>query len=461
MAKPFNEYELTLKFDQAGRQEVGYTRRIYGLVKLKQIANIIDVLDLESNPRDSKLSSITSDIIESLENTPELYALKSKGILLAASKVNPLDRDRFELQFEDKSIEGVLDGGHNLLAIGHFLLQQVLEDTKDLRELRAAKIWSEFKVVFKKHEEAVREYLDSNEPSLNIPVPVELLLPLGQSVLEVENFERILREIQEARNNNAQLRQETKTDKAGFFDNLKEFVDPNIRERIEWRQNESGDIKVADLISLAWIPLSMIDDEQIIDEDGKRVIAPSAVQTYSQKSACVTKFNDFMASSRVTSRHGSKAELHNLAVLSAIRIAGKDMPKIYDVVSSKFPLAYNSADGRYGGITAVAKLNKSDKPKTAKFTNAKLEYKSPEGFLAPIVYSFKALLMVNPDGTIQWRTDPVAFFEKNLNKLVGPYIDLIKEESYAYDPQKIGKSSAAYTTCLLNFENVLYKELLK
>lgn len=461
MAKPFNNYELTLKFDQAGRQQVGHANRIYGLVKLKQIAHMIDVLDLESNPRDSKLSSITSDIIETLETTPELYALKSKGILLAASKANPLDRDRFELEFVDKSIEGVLDGGHNLLAIGHFLLQQVIEDPKDLRELRAAKIWSEFKAIYKKHDSDIREFLESDEPCLSISVPVELLLPLGQSELETENFERILRDIQEARNNNAQLRQETKTDKAGYFDDLKNFVDHSIRERIEWRQNEPGDIKVADLISLAWIPLSLIDNSAIVDDDGKRVVPPSAVQTYSQKSACVSKFNDFMSSTAVTSRHGGKAELHNPAVLSALRIAGKDMPKIYDMISSKFPLAYNAADGRYGGITAVAKLNKSEKPKLSKFTNTRLEYKSPEGFLAPLIYSFQALLMVTEDGTIAWRTDPIAFFDKNLSKLISPYVELIKEESYAYDPQKIGKSSAAYNTCLLTFENVMYRELMK
>lgn len=461
MAKPFNDYELTLKFDQAGRQQVGYANRIYGLVKLKQIAHMIDVLDLESNPRDSKLSAITSDIIETLETTPELYALKSKGILLASSRANLLDRDRFELEFVDKSIEGVLDGGHNLLAIGHFLLQQIIEDPKELRELRSAKIWSEFKAIYRKHESEVRDFLDTDETILNIPVPVELLLPLGKSELETENFERILRDIQEARNNNAQLRQETKTDKAGYFDDLKKFVEPAIRERIEWRQNEPGDIKVADLVALAWIPLSMIDNDAIVDEDGKKVVAPSSVQTYSQKSACVIKFNDFMASKAVTSRHGHQAELHNPAVLSALKIAGKDMPKIYDMVSAKFPLAYNAADGRYGGITAVAKLNKSDKPKLAKFTNSKLEYKSPEGFLAPLVYSFQALLMVNEDGTIGWRTDPFAFFEKNLNKLVEPYVELIKEESYGYDPQKIGKSSAAYNTCLLNFENVMYRDLIK
>ena len=150
MALPYaKNHDVTLRFDECGRQNLHSTKRIYGLVKLKQIASIIEVLDLESNPRDSKVSSITNDIIETLETTPELYPLKSKGILLAATKYSEKDRDRFELDFVERSIEGVLDGGHNLLAIGHFLMQQVLEDPKDLRDLRAAKIWTDFKSLFK------------------------------------------------------------------------------------------------------------------------------------------------------------------------------------------------------------------------------------------------------------------------------------------------------------------------
>jgi hypothetical protein len=105
--------DVTLKIEQCNSQIVGSARRLIGLVKLKQIVRVIEVLDLDANPRDSKLSSITNDIMDSLNHTPELFPLKSKGLLMAASVFRELDRDRFELTFADRDVEGVLDGGHN------------------------------------------------------------------------------------------------------------------------------------------------------------------------------------------------------------------------------------------------------------------------------------------------------------------------------------------------------------
>jgi hypothetical protein len=177
-ARPFN-HDVTLKIEQCNSQIVGSSKRLIGLVKLKQIVRIIEVLDLEANPRDSKLSSITSDIIESLTNTPELFPLKSKGILLAASTYKELDRDRFELTFIDKAVEGVLDGGHNLLAIGHYVLGLALVEPDDLKELRKARIWADFKQVFNKHIATVNDFLadDENIVELSTLIPVELLLP--------------------------------------------------------------------------------------------------------------------------------------------------------------------------------------------------------------------------------------------------------------------------------------------
>jgi hypothetical protein len=459
MALPyFKNHDVTLRFDECGRQNLHSTKRIYGLVKLKQIATLIEVLDLESNPRDSKVSSITNDIIETLETTPELYPLKSKGILLAATKYSEKDRDRFELDFVERSIEGVLDGGHNLLAIGHFLMQQVLEDPKDLRDLRAAKIWTDFKSLFKKHIDLVHEFLSGDDSTLQILVPVELLLPLSDSELDKNNFERILIDIQEARNNNAQLKLETKADKAGLFDDLKSYVDSSIRQRIEWRSNEPGDVKVADLVALAWIPLTALEMTPF-DEDKKPINAPSPVQTYSQKSVCVTRYNDFMSSPGVTTSPRGKAELTNVQVLSALKIAGADMPKLYDLIAKKFPEAYNANNGRFGGITAVEKLNSGAKSKLTKFTNETMTYKSPEGFLAPLVYSLKALLVKGVDGNISWRVDPYKFVNNYINDMVKPYSEVMKEAEF--DPQKVGKSSAAFNSCLSTTENIMLRMLTR
>ena len=96
-----SQFEATLRFGHCGRQTIGSTYRLTGLVKLKQIVRLIEVLDLEANPRESRIGKITNDIIESLETTPNLFWVKSKGILLAATVYQELKDDRFEVSFEE------------------------------------------------------------------------------------------------------------------------------------------------------------------------------------------------------------------------------------------------------------------------------------------------------------------------------------------------------------------------
>src|SRR3546814_15114325 len=70
--------------------------------------------DLEANPRAAKIGSVTNAIVESLEETPELFPFKSKGILIGTSSYEALQRNRFELTFDNPESEGILDGAHQI-----------------------------------------------------------------------------------------------------------------------------------------------------------------------------------------------------------------------------------------------------------------------------------------------------------------------------------------------------------
>jgi len=79
-------FDITLKFDECMVQRVGTSfQRVFGLVKVRQLIELIGVIDLDSNPRNSRAGSITADILESLERYPETFPLMSKGILLSHS----------------------------------------------------------------------------------------------------------------------------------------------------------------------------------------------------------------------------------------------------------------------------------------------------------------------------------------------------------------------------------------
>jgi hypothetical protein len=449
-----NNYDVTLKFDEVAVQSLATTTRVYGLVKFKQIAQLINQLDLQANPRNSKVGPVTASILDTLNTTPELFPLKSKGLVLAARSHAALDRGRYELEFVDKDLEGILDGGHNLLSIGLFLLDAAIEDEKAKKILKSIKTWDDFKKQFTIFSPVLKEFFETESAELDHQVTVELILPKSSSDVDLDDFESCLFEIQEARNNNAQLTQSTKTNKAGYFDDLRRYSKPEIVDQIEWKTNDSGDLKVADLVALAWIPLLALDFRPI-GSNGKTIAVPSRVNTYSQKGTCVARYHEYMSSSEVSVRSGAGSELKNKLVNSAFQLV-RDLPGLYDLIERKLPEAYNANAGRYGGILSVAKLNASGKPGFTKWTAQHLPVKSPAGFLAPLIFSAQALMRTKGDGTLEWEVDPFEFFdnEENLAFVVGKLRKIMIERDVDSDPQKVGKKDSVYDALLMAVENL-------
>lgn len=125
-------------------KQVGDTVKITGLVKAKYLIPMIDHLDLQANPRDSKTGNVTDAIQASIEEDPELFPFKTKGILLAASDYENLERGRIRVFFDNRNIEGILDGGHNTLAIGMLILRRACA-LAGAKPVRKRVTWSDFK----------------------------------------------------------------------------------------------------------------------------------------------------------------------------------------------------------------------------------------------------------------------------------------------------------------------------
>src|SRR5690606_37683572 len=150
-------------------------------------------------------------------------------------------------------------------------------------------------------------------------------------------------------------------------------------------------VKVSDLIALTWIPLSLLDPMPA--EPGTKPIAsPSPQNLYRNKGECLSKFDSFMRLPAVTSEVGGTFELHNQRVYSALRVAAK-IPAIFDLIEELFPDAYNKADGKYGRIGAVKKMNSSSTTKSTNFEGRKISVASPDGFLYPVVYGIRELMV--------------------------------------------------------------------
>lgn len=440
-----NNTMLTLKFEHVAEQQAGFVTRITGLVRLKHLIPLFDEMNLDANPRDSKVGQVTSDIRESLTLTPEIFAFKSKGLLLAASEFKRLDRGRYALNFVDPVLEGILDGGHNTLAMGLHILELAFGDDADAK-LKPVKLWHDFKTLWDASKDVVSSYrasLTDDDNALNVLVPVELLVPSDpDDQVILDEFNKSLLDICSARNNNVQLRAETKANAQGLFDDLKNKLPIHIADLVEWRTNDGGEIKVTDVVALSWIPLrKAIEGLTIGDETGKKVeaIAPTAI--YSSKGECMSRFEKLMSSPAVTT-DGARRELRNPQILAALELAGQ-MPELYDLVYELFPDSYNKNDGKFGRIIPVKKMN-SSKLKQTKFGKKGIGWKYPDGYIVPLVAGLEALMEINSQGKVSWKTDPKKFIKDHIDTIVDNYKGMI--EMVGYDPQKVGKASASYKT---------------
>ncbi|MBI1921118.1 MAG: AIPR family protein [Geobacter sp.] len=434
---------VIIKFADYHQKDFGNLSRITGVIDSKNMVRLLKAANLEANPRKPKKGEVTESIIDSLTQTPELFHFKSKGLLLSSGKVSEMERHRFQLNFEDLEIEGVLDGGHNCLGIGLYLLDQVIDDDDERKSLDKVKLWEDFEVLWNKY----CSYFDEIEPT-QFYVPVEVIFPSNDDV-ELENFINSILDIAQARNNNAELTEETKANKKGFYELIKQHVDPTIKDKVEWKTNDGGTIKARDLIALSLIPLSVLPGK-IKGGVEDNLFEVNPVIIYSSKSQCVERYNNIIDNDKISEKvKGDIVKVTCQLVDSALSLM-KDFPKLYDIIYEKLPDAYNNSSAGFGRISCVKiyekdKTKKSEKylhksPKT-KFYSKDVTFSYPDGFIMPIVYSMRELIIAE-DNQVKWIVDPFDFIDKNLDKILETYYSQIQVANY--DPQKVGKHIGSY-----------------
>lgn len=458
-----NSPQSLIRLRQSSEQNIGNIKRVVGLMPARHMVELIDALDLDANPRNSKLGPVTEAIVRSIvqdEGAGEnkLFPFKSKGILLAASGYTLLDRGRYVLEFNDLSTEGILDGGHNTLALGYYILDQAFAyaGMKPVKK-SAVSIWENFKEFWIIHRGVVGKYIecivsdpislrDRQISLLDFLVPVELILPVDpDDGVCVDVFHSSLLEICEARNNNAQLTQGTKGNQQGLFDSFKGFFEERDRDfakTISWKTNDGGKIQSRSLVALAWIPLSMTG---WVNGSNKIMDAPSPVTIYSGKEKCLEKYLDLMRCNEITiETDGPRRELKDLQVASALKVA-VDLPRLFDALYEMFPACYNK-QGSYGKIGAVKSMMKKSGNYTSPYYGMAVDKPVPEGYIYPLTYGLKSAMCVDKQsGRIDWKTDPFDFIASSeFEQAVVQYCGVISQSDY--DPQKVGKGAFSYTS---------------
>ena len=455
-----NPDKILIRYDQMSEQVEGPVKRIVGFVLAKNMLPLFDAADLEANPRSAKAGPVTEAIIESIRETPDTFPFKTKGILVGASDYDALDRKRYELRFENPRVEGILDGGHNMLAIGTYILSVAVEDKKMIRSIRT---WPDFKEAWQENRDAVAALRkaggeDTGEPGpLDFLVPLEIIVPSDLDDQDVvDDFKTSLLDICAARNNNVELRLETKANQKGYYEVLRRALPPEVAREVEWKTNDGGTIKVRDIIALSWIPLSVLTLPEPLEHI--RVVPQNI---YRNKGECVKLFDELMSDESVSRPTGGEYthELHNAAIGSALRIAA-ELPALYDKIYVDFPVAYNGErEGRFGALSVVKLASKMRSVPETHFTGEPAEYAYPDGLIMPLVYGLKALMEVGPDGQVRWKEDPAEFLDAHLESIVRKYRVIL--DAFRADPQKVGKNEGSYALVLDAFETELLKRRQK
>lgn len=452
---------FVLKFAHVAIQPGGdadVIRRAVGFVNVGNLLPILDSQSLAPNPRNAKRNTIIEAILGTLNDSPELFRFKSKGLLISSHKVEKLERNRFRVLFDKDFVDGVLDGGHNLFAIGLFVLSQILSEA----EVKRIKTWEQLDAVWAEHRHAIGE-LDFEKEHL---VAVELIYPTSLDDETQEEFDRAAFDISQARNANTQVKTEAFQNKLGFYDVLKEALPEELSRRVEWKPgvveaNDAKPISVRDIVALAWIPLNLASEHNLLPSD----ISVLPQNIYRNKGECSDKFNALMMNEHVTQPIGGQAgqtrQLTHKAVESCLQITG-DLPRLFDLIYEKFPLLYNNNGNFRFGRRSVVKMYAPEKLKELKkegkdvsnYTGIRpvtpffqrstpeMKYKYPDALIIPFVTALSALMKVE-DGKIVWTEQDIdAVLLEKLSK-AAPLFDG-QLDAYDWDPQRLAKSPSSH-----------------
>jgi len=337
------------------------------------------------NPRDPKVTSgVSNKIRSSLENYPEQFLFRNRGITLLAEKATYDNKlNEVNLEFVDPTRHGLLDGGHTFKV----LLDYVNAADKDeISELAGC---VRFEII---------------EGIQNIDDAVEIV---------------------HARNTSAQVKPESLEELQQHFEDIKMVLaQKSYSNRIAYKEYEidatTGEVKDIDIKEI----LSYLTCFDVEDFDQER----HPILTYSQKSKVVEHFR--------ANRDRLKKYLPLLPKILELR----------DEIYSRLPIAYHEkTEGKFGALRGVIQIK--NRPKMASeelvFKGGSSSYRIPSAFIYPVLAAFRNLIRIK-DGRAEWKDEPIKFFHDLEQDLAGTMGQQAKEMG---NPTKLGKDQATWKLC--------------
>lgn len=379
----------------------------YGKEGQKMIYLFVHAKDLPENfsfgpnPREQNMkTSVAKKIISSLQEGTEQFYVKNRGIAIHAKDIKFIpSKSIVELDLPDNDMYGVLDGGHSYKAI--------LENRKISK--------------------------DGSFECVNEFVKIEVII----------GAEDYFEQLAASRNTSVQVTDSTIAELEKKFDFIKDVLNKKpYFDKISFKQNEQKDIEVIDILRLMYaFNLEKFPDHTTV-----------GVSAYTSPKAVL---NDFLADVKTAEATRSKSEYEAIAKILP------EIIQLYDLIEKEAGLKYKEATktGKYGAIKGVDGTE-GDKKHHSKFFGEKIDYKSPIGFIFPIISSFKALVEKDEYGNYMWICDPKDAWDKNGATLMEATVE--RSTSLGSNPQSTGKDSGLWKQNLsVNFITALTEKARK
>lgn len=356
-------------------------KMIYLFVHAKDLP---EKLSFGPNPREQNMNtSVAKKIIGSLQEGTEQFYVKNRGITIHAKDIKFIpSKSIVELDLPDNDMYGVLDGGHSYRAI--------LENRKVSKDGEEKEIVNEF-------------------------VKIEVII----------GAEDYFEQLAASRNTSVQVTDSTIAELEKRFEFIKRVLkDKLYLDKISFKQNEQKDIEVVDILRLMYaFNLAKFPDHTSV-----------GVSAYTSPKAVL---NDFLTDVKKAEENDTKSEYEAIAEILP------EILELYDLIEKEAGFRYKEATktGKYGAIKGVDGTE-GGKKHYSKFTAEKIDYKSPIGFIFPIISSFKALVDKNNQGNYYWVCDPKKAWEQNGAALMEATVE--RSTSLGSNPQSTGKDSGLW-----------------
>ena len=351
------------------------------------------------NPRSHDLEVIHSAVARDIKNTirskPEDFFLANRGATVVAEdlRFDPT-REEVQITIADPELHGLADGATSDAVVE--LVQREIAGSRKFTDL-----------VF----EEIPDYLKRARLHVEVIVGLSSRDRIGM--------------LAQGRNTSRQVKSWSLADFQGAFDWIRDILEApqsKFQGRVGYEENAGKEINILDVISL----MTLFSREW--DDKGAGLKRKAPTVAYSSKGRMDTRLQD-----------PSLAPYYQ-----ALAPILEDILRLHDYVYARFEGAYKEAmgGGKLGRRRGVE--SRPNNPIVLPLTGSKSNYDIPNGYIFPLLASFRALVEYVEEGKAKWKSNPFKFFDDSGPELLQVLIEQI--DNLGGVPQLAGKSRAVYTS---------------